>query len=97
MTSGPNDPVYDLFLQREITFVWHGKAQAFGNSLVRSVINAANQNHFTTSPTPRLSARAREIELAIDNFILSLSTLKGFWILSLDYISRLSSFDTSTR
>jgi hypothetical protein len=45
--------------------------------LAQSVINAANQGDFITSPTPKLSVRAREIELSIDNFMLSLATLMG--------------------
>ena len=77
MTSGPSDPIYDLFLQREITSEGHDKARAFGHSLAQSVINAANQGDFITSPTPKLSVRAREIELSIDNFMLSLATLMG--------------------
>jgi hypothetical protein len=77
MTSGPSDPIYDLFLQQEITSEGHEKARAFGHSLAQSVINAANQGDFITSPTPKLSVRAREIELSIDNFMLSLATLMG--------------------
>jgi hypothetical protein len=77
MTSGPSDSVYDLFLQREITSVGHEKARAFGNSLAQSVINAANQGDFVPSATSQLSVRVREIELGINNFMLSLATLVG--------------------
>jgi hypothetical protein len=77
MTSGPSDPIYDLFLQQEITAEGHEKARAFGHSLALSVINAANQGDFIISPTPKLSVRAREIELSIDNIMLSLATLIG--------------------
>ena len=77
MTSGPSDPVYDVFLQQSITSPGHEKARAFGNSLARSVIHAAQNGGFTTSVHPRLSIRAHEVELGIDNFMLSLATLIG--------------------
>ena len=77
MTSGPSDPIYDVFLEQSITSAGHEKARAFGHSLARSVINAATQQEFIPSPQPRLTLRAHEIELGIDNFMLALGTLTG--------------------
>ena len=77
MTSGPSDPIYDIFLQQSITSAGHDKARAFGHSLARSVINAATQQEFVPSPQPQLTIRAHEIELGIDNFMLALGTLTG--------------------
>ena len=77
MTSGPSDPIYDIFLQQSITSAGHDKARAFGHSLARSVINAATQQEFVPSPQPQLTIRVHEIELGIDNFMLALGTLMG--------------------
>lgn len=77
MTSGPSDPVYDLFLQQNVTDAGHKKARAFGHSLAQSVIKAASEGDFIVSPQPSLTIRAHEIELGIDNFMLSIATLMG--------------------
>ena len=77
MTSGPTDPVYDVFLQQNINAAGHQKARAFGHSLARSLISAANQGNFKPSPAPSLKVKTSEIELGIDNFMLSLATLVG--------------------
>ena len=77
MTSGPNDPVYDVFLQERITEGGHHKARAFGYGLAKSVIDAAEQDSFMRSQTTRLTIRTREVELGIDNLLLSIATLTG--------------------
>jgi hypothetical protein len=77
MTSGPSDSVYDVFLRQDIPSAGHQKARAFGYGLARSVIKAANQGDLMPSPNHQLSVRASEIELGIDNFMLSLATLMG--------------------
>ena len=53
MTSGPTDPVYDVFLQKNINAAGHQKARAFGHSLARSLISAANQGNFKPPQHPR--------------------------------------------
>ena len=77
MTSGPSDPIYDAFLQENIIEAGHDKARAFGYSLANSVIDAATQAQFSVNKAARLSVRADEIELGINNFMLSLGTLTG--------------------
>jgi hypothetical protein len=77
MTSGPSDPVYDVFLQEKITEAGHHKARAFGYGLAKSVIDAAEQDSLIQSQTPRLTIKTREIELGIDNLLLSIATLMG--------------------
>ncbi len=77
MTSGPSDPVYDIFLNEKITEAGHHKARAFGYSLAKSVIDAAEQDSFILSQTKGLTIRTREVELSIDNLLLSIATLIG--------------------
>ena len=77
MTSGPSDPVYDAFLEKNITKAGHDKARAFGYSLANSVIEAAEQDEFSSSANTQLAIRAHEIELGITNFMLALGTLTG--------------------
>jgi len=77
MTSGPNDSIYDPFLEKTITEAGHPKARAFGYSLANSVIDAFHENSFVASPEPTISFRALEVELGIENFMLSLGTLLG--------------------
>ena len=77
MTSGPSDPVYDIFLQERITEAGHHKARAFGYGLAKSVIDAAKQDSFIQTQAPRLTIKTREIELGIDNLLLSIATLMG--------------------
>tara|TARA_Y100001936_G_scaffold252316_1_gene311465 strand:+ start:8049 stop:9545 length:1497 start_codon:yes stop_codon:yes gene_type:complete len=77
MTSGPTDAIYDLFLEKTIIEAGHSKARAFGYSLASSVIDAFNENSFVASAKPTISFRALEVELGIDNFMLSLGTLLG--------------------
>ena len=77
MTSGPSDPVYDAFLQEKITEAGHHKARAFGYGLAKSVIDAAEQDSFIQTRAPRLTIKTREIELGIDNLLLSIATLMG--------------------
>ena len=77
MTSGPSDPVYDVFLQEKITEAGHHKARAFGYGLAKSVIDAAEQDSFIRTRAPRLTIKSREIELGIDNLLLSIATLMG--------------------
>ena len=75
MTSGPSDPVYDAFLEN-ITKAGD-KARAFGYSLANSVIEAAEQDEFSSSANTQLAIRAHEVELGITNFMLALGTLTG--------------------
>ena len=77
MTSGPTDSIYDPFLEKTITEAGHPKARAFGNSLANSVIDAFNENAFVASPEPTISFRSLEVELGIENAMLSLGTLLG--------------------
>ncbi len=77
MTSGPSDPIYDVFLNEKITEAGDHKARAFGYSLAKSIIDAAEQDSFIQSRTPRLTIRTREVELGIDNLLLSIATLMG--------------------
>ena len=77
MTSGPSDPVHDVFLQERITKAGHHKARAFGYGLAKSVIEAAEQDSFIQTRAPRLTIKTREIELGIDNLLLSIATLMG--------------------
>ena len=77
MTSGPTDAIYDSFLEETITEAGHPKARAFGYSLANSVIDAFNENIFVASPEPAISFSALEVELGIENFMLSLGTLFG--------------------
>ena len=77
MTSGPNDAIYDPFLEKTITEAGHSKARAFGYSLANSVIDTFNENNFVLSPDPTISVRALEVELGIENFMLSLGTVLG--------------------
>ena len=77
MTSGPDDAIYDPFLEKTITKPGHSKARTFGYSLANSVIDAFNENSFVPSPEPTITFSALEVELGIDNFMLSLGTLLG--------------------
>ena len=77
MTSGPTDAIYDSFLKKTITEAGHPKARAFGYSLASSVIDAFNENSFVANPEPTISFSSLEVELGIDNFMLSLGTLLG--------------------
>ena len=77
MTSGPTDPIYDPVLKKMLTEPSHAKARAYGYSLANSVIKAFHAGEFTASPNPSLTVRSTEIELGIENFMLSLGTLLG--------------------
>ena len=77
MTSGPTDPIYDPVLEKMITKPSHAKARAYGYSLANSVIDAFQAGDFKTSPKPSLSIQSQEIELGIENFMLSFGTLLG--------------------
>ena len=77
MTSGPDDAIYDPFLEKTITMPGHSKARIFGYSLANSIIDAFNENCFVPSPEPTITFSALEVELGIDNFMLSLGTLIG--------------------
>ena len=77
MTSGPTDPIYDPFLKETITQPSHEKARAYGYSLASSVIDAFHAGNFEPSPDPTLTVRTLELELGIENFMLSLSTILG--------------------
>jgi hypothetical protein len=77
MTSGPSDAIYDPFLEKTITEPGHSKARTFGYSLANSVIDAFNENRFVSSPEPKITFRAIEVELGIENFMLSIGTLLG--------------------
>ena len=77
MTSGPTDPVYDPFIKETITQPSHEKARAYGYSLANSVINAFHTGEFHPSPEPKLNVSSLELELGIENFMLSLGTVLG--------------------
>ena len=77
MTSGPTDPIYDTFMKETITKPSHAKARAYGYSLASSVIDAFHAGNFEPSPEPTLTVRSLELELGIENFMLSLSTILG--------------------
>ena len=77
MTSGPTDPIYDPVLKKMLTEPSHAKARAYGYSLANSVIEAFHAGEFEASPNPSLTVRSTEIELGIENFMLSLGTLLG--------------------
>jgi hypothetical protein len=77
MTSGPTDPIYDPVLKKMLTAPSHAKARAYGYSLANSVIEAFHAGDFKASPKPSITVRSTEIELGIENFILSLGTLLG--------------------
>ena len=77
MTSGPTDPIYDPVLKKMFTAPSHAKARAYGYSLANSVIEAFHAGAFKASPKPSLTVRSTEIELGIENFMLSLGTLLG--------------------
>ena len=77
MTSGPTDPIYDPFLKKMLTKPSHAKARAYGYSLANSVIEAFQAGDFKQSPRPSINVHSKEIELGIENFMLSLGTLLG--------------------
>ena len=45
--------------------------------MAKSVIDAAEQDSFIQTRAPRLTIKTREIELGIDNLLLSIATLMG--------------------
>ena len=77
MTSGPNDPIYDPVMERMIIKPSHIKARAYGYSLANSIIDAFHAGDFVPSPKPSITVHSTEIELVIDNFMLSLGALLG--------------------
>ncbi|MDC2964715.1 hypothetical protein OAZ13_00165 [Gammaproteobacteria bacterium] len=77
MTSGPTDPIYDPILKKTLTKPSHAKARAYGYSLANSVIDAFKAGDFKQSPKPSITVNSTEIELGIENFMLSLGTLLG--------------------
>jgi hypothetical protein len=77
MTSGPTDPIYDPVLKKTLTKPSHAKARTYGYSLASSVIEAFQAGDFKKSPKPSITVHSTEIELGIENFMLSLGTLLG--------------------
>jgi len=77
MTSGPTDSIYDPFIKETITQPSHEKARAYGYSLANSVIDAFHAGEFSPTPEPKLNVSSLELELGIENFMLSLGTLLG--------------------
>ena len=77
MTSGPTDPIYDPILKKTLTKPSHAKARAYGYSLANSVIEAFQAGDFKQSPKPSIAIHSTEIELGIENFMLSLGTMLG--------------------
>ena len=77
MTSGPTDPIYDPVLKKTLTKPSHAKARTYGYSLANSVIEAFQAGDFNQSPKPSITVHSKEIELGIENFMLSLGTLLG--------------------
>ena len=77
MTSGPTDPIYDPVLKKMITKPSHTKARTYGYSLANSVIEAFHAGDFEQSPEPSITVYSTEIELGLENFMLTLGTLLG--------------------
>ena len=77
MTSGPADPIYDPVLKKMITKPSHAKARTYGYSLANSVIEAFHAGNFEQSPKPSITIYSQEIELGLENFMLTLGTLLG--------------------
>ena len=77
MTSGPTDPVYDPVMKKMITKPSHSKARAYGYSLANSVIEAFHAGDFEPSLKPSITVYSTEIELALENFMLSVGALLG--------------------
>ncbi len=77
MTSGPTDPIYDPVLGKMIVKPSHIKARAYGYSLANSIIDAFHAGDFVSSSKSSITIRSSEIELGIENFMLSLGTLLG--------------------
>ena len=77
MTSGPTDPIYDPVLKKMITKPSHTKARTYGYSLANSVIEAFRAGDFEQSPEPSITVYSSEIELGLENFMLTLGTLLG--------------------
>ena len=77
MTSGPTDPIYDPVLKKMITKPSHAKARTYGYSLANSVIEAFHAGDFERSPEPSITIYSQEIELGLENFMLTLGTLLG--------------------
>jgi len=77
MTSGPTDPIYDPVLKQMLTKPSHEKARAYGYSLASSVIETFHSGDFKQSTKPSITVHSAEIELSIENFMLSLGTLLG--------------------
>ena len=77
MTSGPTDPIYDPVMERMIIKPSHIKARAYGYSLANSIIDAFHAGDFVPSPKPSITVHSTEIELGIENFMLSLGALLG--------------------
>lgn len=77
MTSGPGDPVHDIFLHRDIEKAGDDKARAFGYGLADTVLTAFERGDFHEDASPKLRIHHRELELGIDNFLLSLATVLG--------------------
>ena len=77
MTSGPTDPIYDPVLKKMITKPSHTKARTYGYSLANSVIEAFHSGDFEQSPEPSITVYSTEIELGLENFMLTLGTLLG--------------------
>ena len=77
MTSGPTDPIYDPVLEKMIVKPSHIKARAYGYSLANSIIDAFHAGDFVPSSKSSITVRSSEIELGIENFMLSLGTLLG--------------------
>ena len=75
MTSGPTDPIYDPVLEKMIVKPSHIKARAYGYSLANSIIDAFHAGDFVPSSKSSITVRSSEIELGIENFMLSLGTL----------------------
>ena len=77
MTSGPTDSIYDPVLKKMLTKPSHAKARTYGYGLANSVIEAFHTGDFKQSPKPSISVHSTEIELGIENFMLSLGSLLG--------------------
>ena len=77
MTSGPTDPIYDPVLKKMIIKPSHAKARTYGYSLANSVIEAFHAGDFEQSSWSPITVHSKEIELGLENFMLTLGTLLG--------------------
>ena len=79
LRKGISEGIYydDHVLKKMITKPSHTKARTYGYSLANSVIEAFHAGDFEQSPEPSITVYSTEIELGLENFMLTLGTLLG--------------------